>query len=137
MKQLRFICAALIAWALSIAPAQAVAATIWGGPAFKPSAGSAVATSRVLKPSSGLLFGFNVTSGASAGYVLLLDAAADPGNGAVTPKKCFVLGANTSMTAFWDAVPIAFTNGIVVIFSTTGCFTETQSATAFISGEVQ
>lgn len=95
-------------------------------------------SNHVLKGSAGNLYGFQVTSGASAGYVMIFNATAAPGDGAVTPIKCYVLPANSTMGASWSqGPPLVFSTGITVVFSTTGCFSKTASATAFISGETK
>jgi hypothetical protein len=99
-----------------------------------PQATTAVATSVVVPNGVLGLHGASVTTGAAAGYFLILNAASDPGNGAVTPVKCVPVGANSAAgisadpDTMWD-----FPKGIVLVFSTTGCFTETQSATAFFT----
>lgn len=93
--------------------------------------------SRVLKNGPGLLNGFSATSGGSAGYVLIFDSATVPADGAVTPKFCYVLPAGATTGASWLSYPINFVNGIVIVFSTTGCFTKTASATAFFAAQVQ
>ena len=93
--------------------------------------------SHVLKASAGYLNGFGATSGASAGYVLFFDAATAPANGTVTPKLCYYLPATSTTGASWQTYPVQFNTGIVVEFSTTGCFTATSSTTAFFSAQVQ
>lgn len=93
--------------------------------------------SHVLKASPGQLYGFSATSGASAGYVLFFDAVSAPANGTVTPKLCYSLGATGTTGASWLQYPIPFNTGIVVEFSTTGCYTATSSATAFFNAQVQ
>jgi hypothetical protein len=94
------------------------------------------AGSLVLKASSGALYGFTVTSGASAGYVLVFDAVAAPADGTVTPAMCYKIAATSTISMPYNP-PALFATGITVVFSTTGCFTKTVSATAFISGQVQ
>lgn len=101
-----------------------------------PIVSAAAEASHVLKSSAGNLYAYQVTTGASAGYVLIFDAASAPGDGAVTPKKCVAVQANTTVGATMSP-PEAFATGITVVFSTTGCFTKTASATAFISGDVR
>lgn len=96
-------------------------------------AATAVTASLVL-PGPAYLHGVNVTSGASAGYVMLFDAAAVPADGAVTPSRCLPLAANTGIERTFPT-PISMKVGIVVVFSTTGCFTKTASATAFIAAD--
>lgn len=83
------------------------------------------------------LNGFSATTGASAGYVMIFDATAVPANGTVTPALCYEIPANTTLGASWGNIPASFTNGIVFVFSTTGCFTKTISSTAFFSVQVQ
>lgn len=93
--------------------------------------------SNILKASQGFLNGFSATSGATAGFVLLIDSATVPADGAVTPKFCYQLPANQTTGASWISYPAPFANGIVIVFSTTGCFTKTISNTAFFSAQVQ
>lgn len=104
-----------------------------------PSATSALAGSLVLKASAGNLYGLTVTTSSVAGYVLLFNASSAPADGAVTPTKCIYLGAAPATVAIsWRSGPAAYySTGITVVFSTTGCFTKTASATAFIDGDIQ
>lgn len=91
------------------------------------------------------LFSLSVKSGASAGFVLLIDGASLPSNGALTPCAssatarpcrmwCMPLAANSGMAVQWEA-PLRFTTGVVAAFSTTGCDTLTASATAAFAGQ--
>ncbi len=98
---------------------------------------SAVASALVAKASAGNLYGINVVSGASAGFVMVFNATAAPADGAVTPLKCMPLAANTGIDMNFRDQPSYFSTGITVVFSTTGCFTKTASATAFISADVK
>lgn len=99
-----------------------------------PNASTAVETSHVVPAGLLYLHGASITTGAFGGYFMILNAAADPGNGPVTPIKCMEVGSNQTAgisadpDTVWD-----FPEGVVLLFSTTGCFTETQSATAFFS----
>jgi hypothetical protein len=98
---------------------------------------SAVETGHVIKASAGNLYDFNVTSGASAGEVLLFNSTTVPSAGAVTPVKCYNIAANSTLGANFNP-PLNFSTGISIAFSTaTTCFTQTNSATAFISGDAQ
>jgi hypothetical protein len=92
------------------------------------------AGSLVVKASPGNLYGYNVVSGASAGYLMLFDATSAPADGVVTPKGVMVVPANSSLVVD-RSVPVRFTTGIVMVFSTTGPFTKTVSATAFLAGD--
>ena len=103
-----------------------------------PVSSSAVEAAHVLKASPGTLYGVSVTTGNAAGYVLVLDSAAVPLDGPVSPKKCYQVAAGSTIAASWQpGPPVAFANGITVVLSTTGCLVKTASATAFITGEVQ
>lgn len=101
-----------------------------------PVVSSAAEANHVLKASAGNLYGVSVTTGAVAGYVLVSDATSAPADGAVTPKFCFILPASGSLGVVWNP-PAVMATGITVSFSSTGCFTKTASATAFISGSVK
>ena len=106
--------------------------------AIAPSAVASITGAQILKSSAGNLYGFNVTSSTTAGYVMLIDSATVPADGAVTPVKCYKLAANSTIAGSWLPGPAArFASGIVVVYSTTGCFTKTVENTAFISGDYQ
>ncbi len=78
-----------------------------------------------------------MTTGATAGFLLIMDSATDPGNGAVTPIHCIQAPAGTTVGYSVDGMPAEkFSTGVVTVFSTTGCFTETKSATAFFHARV-
>lgn len=124
-----------------------LAALMHGAPAWAQSGpGNAVASvqsavdesSHVLKSTGGWLYGFSATSdGGTAGYVLIYDASAVPGDGAVTPRFCYYLPATQTTGASWVQYPVPFTNGIVISFSSTGCFTKATSPTGFFSAQVK
>lgn len=111
-----------------------LAATSAAGTALTTVATAAVAGSLVVKASAGNLYGFNVAAGASAGFVMLFNANSAPADGAVTPLKVYALAANATMEMAFTP-PIRCSAGITLVFSTTGPFTKTISATAFISGD--
>ncbi len=90
--------------------------------------------SLVVKASAGNLYGYSITSGASAGYLMIFDATTAPADGTVTPKIVRVIAANTTIETDRD-ISIRFTTGITMVFSTTGPFTKTASATAFLAGD--
>lgn len=102
-----------------------------------PSVTSAVGSSLVLKASAGNLYGWRVTTGASAGYVLVFNATSLPANGAVTPVDCVAVAANSTVGAGPFDIPERYGTGITIGFSTTGCFSLTASSTAFIRGTFQ
>lgn len=122
----------LFFWALFALPANAQTTLIGQPITSTPSA--AAEGSHVFKTSAGALYSILVTSGGSAGYVLLFNSTTAPADGAVTPNRCFVLAANSTLTATMQ-YPMAFGTGITAVFSTTGCFTKTVSATAFFSAQ--
>ena len=100
-------------------------------------ASTAVTGGQIVKASAGNLYGFNVVSGASAGYVLVFNSATVPADGAVTPARCLPIAANTGIDVNLRGQPAYFSAGITIVFSTTGCFNKTASATAFISGDAK
>lgn len=97
---------------------------------------SALESGHVFKASAGILYSLMVTTTTAAGYVMVLDAASVPSSGStVAPLYWWPVGANSATGAPWNA-PVATTNGVVVLFSTTGPFTYTASATAFFAAQV-
>lgn len=90
----------------------------------------------VAKATPGNLYDINITVGASAGYLMIFNATAVPADGTVTPAFVLPLAANAGL-AFTFPVPKRFSTGISIAFSTTGPFTKTASATAFIGGSFQ
>lgn len=101
-----------------------------------PVVSSAAEGSKVLKASAGNLYAYQVTTGAAAGYVMLFNATSAPADGAVAPVKCVAVPA-TSTVGVTVSPPEYFSTGITAVFSTTGCFTKTASATAMFSGDVK
>lgn len=99
---------------------------------------SAVASNRVIKNSPGNLYGFSVTTGATAGFVFVSNTTTAPtaGGAAITPVKCYVIAANSTLGVTFNP-PLVLSTGVTLVFSTTGCFTNTASSTAFISGDAK
>lgn len=91
------------------------------------------ASGLVVKAAPGNLYGYNAVAGASAGFLMMFDAIAVPADGTVTPARVIPLAANAGVDVTFDE-PIRFHVGIAFAFSTTGQFTKTASATAFMSG---
>ena len=121
---------------LLLMPSVAFADQQWAPipPVVSGSAGSNLVVKAACDPAIGCrLIDFQVT-GTVAGYVLVFDAASAPADGAVTPAKCFQVPVGTTGIQ-WAANPLKFSTGIVLVMSTTGCFTKTASATAFFSAE--
>lgn len=98
---------------------------------------AAVEGSHVLKASAGNLYRVSITTGGTAGYLMVFNATTAPADGAVTPTMCRVIAANSTLSVTVDGMPVRFSTGITAVFSSTGCFTKTISATAFIEGYVQ
>lgn len=79
-----------------------------------------------------------VTTGATAGYLMTFNAVSAPVDGAVTPRECIVAPANSTVSLiFSDETQEPYVTGLTVVFSSTGCFTKTASATAFFKGRAQ
>lgn len=123
---------ALAALALTT-PALAAPDNLLISPVSSPSAEGA----RVFKAGPGNLYRLSVTTGASGGYLMVFDSLTAPADGAVTPAICRVVAANSTLSLAL-ADPIArFGTGIAAVFSTTGCFSKTVSATAYFEGYFQ
>jgi hypothetical protein len=80
-----------------------------------------------------------VTTGAAAGFLMIFDqaSASAPAEGAVTPQDCIQVAANTSAGPPFPASGKPYQNGALMVYSTTGCFTKTISATAFFQATRQ
>lgn len=106
-----------------------------------PTSSANAESSHVLAIVPGAISSLSVNIGATSGYVMLFDAIAAPADGAVAPKWCqYVTSDGTSggLNHSWaPGPPLQFSTGIVVVFSTTGPFTKTASATAFFSAQIQ
>lgn len=122
---------------LGVLLALSIASPAAGQAVSKTRANGAVSAGVVLRTGSTNLAGLNVVTGASAGYVMLFDATAIPSDGAVAPLRCMPVAANTGIDINFRAAPLRFDTGAVVVFSTTGCYTKTGSATAFLAGDIQ
>lgn len=98
---------------------------------------SAAESNKVLKASAGNLYSITITTGASAGYLMIFNATSAPIDGAVTPAYCIPVAASSGTPLKWGDFPVVFSTGITAVFSTTGCFTKTASATAAFFAQVQ
>lgn len=119
--------------------AVAVAPTSAATGAIAPTVSAAVTGSTIFKASAGNLYSVSVTAGASAGFLLVFNSTTVPADGAVTPQQCIPIAANAHVDydATYASIPERFTTGIVGVFSTTGCYTKTISATAFLRAQFQ
>lgn len=94
-------------------------------------------SNHVLDATAGNLYSVYVTTGATAGFLMLFNATSAPADGAVTPIECLIAPANSTTGLDRSQIPDVFSTGITSVFSSTGCFTKTASATAFFSGLVK
>lgn len=106
-----------------------------------PTTSAALAANTVIKASAGNLYSFEVsansTLAAAAWWIMIYNATSAPADGAVTPLKCYAMPLGTTAFAAAFPTPVAFSTGITIGVSTTGCFTKTASTNAFISGDAQ
>lgn len=102
---------------------------------------TALAANQIVKGSAGNLYSFQVsadsTLSGAAWWVMIYDATTAPGDGAVTPAKCYAVPSGTTSYSAAFQMPIRLATGITIGVSTTGCFTKTASTHAFISGDAQ
>lgn len=70
------------------------------------------------------------TSGAIAGFFMVFDAKTVPVDGPVVPLFCRPMPANSNVSMTFTS-PARFRNGLVLAFSSTGCYVKTASATAY------
>ena len=110
--------------------------------ASTPVTSAALAANQVVKASAGTLYSFEVqadsTLSGAAWWIMFYNATSAPADGAVTPLKCYaVTSGQPQAGGTFGAGGIAFSAGIVIGVSTTGCFTKTASTHAFISGDAQ
>ena len=107
--------------------------------AIKPQPSAAAEANHVYCTKPCLLRSLYVTTGAAAGYLMTVDANTAPaaGGAAIAPANCVAVAANTSLSLDYGDTGEPYSNGLVVIFSTSGCFTNTASATAFFKARYQ
>lgn len=101
-----------------------------------PGATTVAANSLVLKASPGNLYGCYATA-TVAGWLMIFNAIAAPADGTVTPIHAIPIAAGGLGTIPPIEIPEWFSVGITAVFSSTGPFTKTASATAFIHGVVK
>lgn len=87
------------------------------------------------------LLGLTITA-PSSGYAMAFDATSAPADGTVSPPGCWYIpppisvGQSATISMANTPTGVQTTNGITIVFSTTGCFTKTASP-AFISMNYQ
>lgn len=97
-----------------------------------------VAGSNVLIDHSANIVAVNVVSGASAGYLIVVDSSTIPADGTVKPIQCMPIAITTGVAMNFRSDPITVGYGAAVMFSTgASCFALVKSATAFIAVEVR
>lgn len=100
---------------------------------------SALCANQIIKGSAGNIYSFNVSADATlsgaAWWIMIYNATTAPGDGTVTPAKCYAMPSGTTSYSAAFPVPVALGTGITIGVSTTGCFTKTASTYAFISGD--
>lgn len=118
-----------------MATSRLVAPTSDAAQAPRNYASAALEASRVVKPSNGNLYWLTVDITSASGWLMLFDAVTVPADGTVTPLYAVPVtfdSANSFGFASLEiqSLPMHFKNGICAVFSTTGPFTKTASATA-------
>lgn len=132
------LCGQAYAGDMVIVPTPEISAGIVAGSSSTSEASHVVCTTGTNGLAGCNLYSLYVTTGASAGFLMTFNASSAPVDGAVTPVDCVPAAAN-SATALSNSgePPTRFRTGLVVVFSTTGCFTKTGSATAFFRWKIQ
>ena len=103
-----------------------------------PGSSSALESSHVLKASAGNLYSLYVATTTASGWLMTFNATSIPADGAVTPVEAIQIPTNSAAAISFDgAPPDYYSTGIVAVFSTTGPFTKTASATAFFKWRVE
>ena len=92
-------------------------------------------SSHVFSTGNVSLYSLGVTT-STAGYALGYTTTAAPGDGTVAPVVCLYIPANSSTNVFFG-YPVPFPTGMTVVFSSTGCFTQTSISTLFITAQVR
>lgn len=106
--------------------------------AITPGSSSELEASHVLKSSAGNLYSVYVVTSSVGGYLMTFNATDIPADGPVSPVECVPVLANSIVSLSIDgSPPDNYSIGIVAVFSTTGPFTKTASATAFFKWSVQ
>lgn len=112
-----------------------LAPTTTAGAAIAPVVSTALETGHVIKASAGNLYRLNLTATTVAGIFLVHNSATVPAAGAVTPVKSYPVGIGQGIEVEFDP-PLRLGTGISVSFTSAATpFTQTDSATAFISGD--
>jgi hypothetical protein len=114
----------------------AIAPTNGSAAGLAATVSSAAESSHVMCSAACNAYDFFVTTGAAAGFLLWFDATSAPVDGAVTPNGCISIAATSSGGPPPSTIPRRFSTGLTLVYSTTGCFNQTKSATAFFNARV-
>lgn len=110
-----------------------------------PGVGGPAVASKVLLAKPGSLLGVYFTAQGTQGWGMVFNSATDPADGATTVgtaagnlEECIYVPASTTQAISFQGLPVeTYSAGITAVFSSTGCGTKTESATAFIHGLAQ
>jgi hypothetical protein len=94
----------------------------------------AVEASRLACTASCNVYSVYVTTGATAGFFMTFPGTTNPPaspGGAVVPTDCVAVPAGATAALDYSGTNEPFSGGLVVAFSTTGCFVYNGSNTAF------
>lgn len=105
---------------------------------------TAAEASHIFKTTGGNLYSLGLVNTGAAGFVLLVDGSTVPADGALTScgtanatgclKACYPLAAGAAGAPVFGGLqlqpgpPISFVNGIIAVYSSTGCSTKTVGA---------
>lgn len=128
-------------------------ATPASGQALPMLQSTAAEASHVFKTTPGNLYTWGAVNTGAVGFLLWIDGTAVPNDGALTAcgtgnatgclKACYPIAAGSASAATYSGAqlvpgpPLSFANGIVVSYSSTGCFIKTAgSANVFFEAQV-
>lgn len=115
-----------------------IAATNDTGVGLVPVHSSATEGSHVLCGAACNAYDLFVTVGGVPGYILVYNTTTAPPDGAVVPVFCIRASAGSTVSLSSSGEPpTKWTTGFTAVFSSTGCVTQTASATAFFSALVK
>lgn len=132
---------ALLFLALGFAPAQAQTQCLVPAAApATPVVSAVVEGSHILKATPGCLLAvYGTIDSTTVGWLMTFNSTTVPADGAVTPIECVYISSAPGSVGlnFAPLPPEWYSVGIVVVFSSTGCFTKTVSAHGFFHGLIQ
>lgn len=102
-------------------------------PPITPVVTPALAGSLIIAAAPTSLMSIDIATGGVPGWLMLFNQTTVPADGVVTPLKAYPVAANSSLRVRFNPGGLAFSVGCVAVFSTTGPFTKTLNASAFIS----